>query len=82
MAAYHISYHDFRDSAGMFEVFYADQEECDEWDIDFPEEGKHIPGYYWQEVFEARIPETDPAGPFETVEAAIHDARAKGSELC
>ena len=81
-----MSYHTFvseeGDEYGSFEVFYKDQETCDEDNSEYSEddiEAERVelrrPGWFWWSCFPGCIPDGDPSGPFNTEEGAIKDAR-------
>lgn len=36
------------------------------------------PGWYWWTCFPGGMPESDPNGPFESEEAAVHNANEEG----
>jgi len=69
-----MTYHQFRDDLGepygSFETFFT----CGSFEPDAPEGFE--PGWYWVAGFPGCLPDSDPAGPFESEQDAIDDALA------
>ena len=80
---YHTFVSEEGDEHGSFEVFYLDQDTCDESNSEYSEEDIEAervevsrPGWYWWSCFPGCMPDGDPNGPFKTEEGgAFKDAK-------
>ena len=79
-----------QDESGSWEIFYMSEPEMLEWletpdsvwagfynedcDASIGDAAKRLAGWWWWSCFPGCMPEGDPAGPFETKEAALADA--------
>ena len=68
---------------GSFEVFYADESDCEQYTETWTEEGNcsedeespYTPGWYWWACFPGCMPDSDPNGPYESEDAAEESAK-------